>query len=668
MSSTINQKQRLWKEVEASLRSTLIEKSADRTTVLTAEDAATWSRALVLNCLILQDLLPDGVRVRSDGSLKQWCFAIAKTDILSVSKGLKEFQLFLRTYPDEWAFLSWSEFKQRYPFRFTGDFWSPVKDILISYLANPESATFRVLNQWVSFPLKLTLKGIAGDLTSLAEQDYLDNEVRLSKLELVSTDCDAMANVLHEWFHKLTFMMPFMPHHSNGAVSNRPTKDGLIGKYRRMKSDTRIDLLYRRFGLDVGDYGFHLRTSSPPLAKLITVPKGIDKRRSICPEPAEYQYNQQGVWDILDQYIQRSPALSRHIAIHDQTVNREAALLASRYQDAATIDLSSASDSVSWRFVKRVFRRCPQLLWMLWSTRSTTVRLPSGKVITTNKFAPMGSALCFPIESVLFAAMCQVAENSTRVRTRDTYHVYGDDIIVPTPLYLPLLGLLERSGFLVNEQKTFDPFCRYKESCGIEGLDGDDVSCLGISRKFSADPLTRERPELVACYVSFANDLYCKGFMAARTYVLASVLELPAPICPPFSGRHGVGIFSPMPTNWRAQRRFNSSYQCEELRVGCLTSSRDPSAFGPSSDTILDVFGEDYQSWKYFETLRRYATTKRSSLSWPDDLIQVSLSRSTLRLCSRWVPSHWFASTNDSSSEWSTTTEDLTLNFTIVKY
>lgn len=669
MSSTINQKQSLWKEVEATLRSTLVEISADRTTVLTAEDAATWGRALVLNCLVLQDLIPDGYRLRSFGSLKQWCFSIAKVDILTIAKGLKEFQLFIRTYPDEWSFLSYSEFKQRYPYKFTGDFWSPVKDMLISYLANPCAATFRVLNQWVSFPLKLTLKGIATNLTQLAEEDYLLNEERLARLELHESDCEAMSWVLKDWFKDLSFYQEFQPSHSNGAVSNRDTKLGLLGKYRKMKSDVRISSLYRKFGQMERDYGFSSVTVAPPRAKLITVPKGIDKRRAICPEPAEYQFNQQGIWKLLDKYISSHPDLSRHISIHDQNVNREAALSASRFQDAATIDLSSASDSVSWRWVKRVFSRSPQLLWMLWATRSTTVKLPSGKVIVTNKYAPMGSALCFPIESILFAAICQVAENRTNARARDSFHVYGDDIIVPTPIYSEVIRMLSAAGFLVNEQKTFDPYCRYKESCGIEGLDGEDVSCLGISRKFSANKLSKDRPELVSCYVSFANDLYANGFLAARNYILASVLELPAPLIPPFSGVVGVGIFSPQPTNWRAKRRTSDRLQCEEILVGCYTTTKDRSTFASSTDSQLEELGSDYQDFKYLETLRRLAVTKRSSLSWPDDLIQVSLGKSTLRLSSRWIPEYWFADCDQPDiRDYDNGGECLTFNYEIIKY
>lgn len=656
MSSITNQKQSSWKVVEAQLRSTLMEISAERVTVLGAEDASTWARTLVLSCLSLQDLLSDGSRLRSDGSLKQWCNAIAKGDILEVAKGLKEFQSFLRTYPDEWAFLSYGDFKHRFPYRFTGDFWSPVKDILLSFLANPVPATFVVLNQWVSFPLKLTLQGLAGDLTQKAEQDYLDNEVRLSKLLLPTQDVEDMSVVLGEWFASFNYNADFEPHHSNGAVSNRDTKLGLYGKYLHMSTDCRINLLYGKFGVNLADVGFTKTSKEMPQAALITVPKGIDKRRSICPEPAEYQFNQQGVWDLLDRYIRRNP-IGDHIAIHDQSVNREAALLASRECNAATIDLSSASDSVSWRLVKKVFRRCLPLLVMMQTTRSKTVKLPSGRVIATNKYAPMGSALCFPIESVLFAAMCEVAGRRNGYRGRGfSYHVYGDDIIVSANIFQEVLAILNRCGFLVNELKTFDPYCRYKESCGIEGLDGVDVSCLGISRKFSAGPIDRYHPELVAGYVAFANALYLRGFSSARVFLLACLCELPIKYRPPFSGNERVGILSSTPTNYRQKRRWNESLFEWEIQVGVMTSIRIEQDVSGSNDPdceasritsrwCVDELQPSFAEIRYLETLRRYSVTKRSGVLIPEDLIQVDIRKPSRQLRSRWLPEWWFQST-----------------------
>lgn len=650
MSSTINQKQSFWKMVEAKLRSILVEESADSVTVLTAEDAASWANTLVLNALVLQDLLPDGSRLRSDGALKQWCITIAKCDVLTVARAMKEYQLFIRHYPDEWCFLSYDDFKHRHPFSFTGTFFAPVKDVMTSYLRDPHTADFKVLNQWISFPLKLTLKGIATNLTQKSELEYLQNEDRLANLTFDDTDIAAISQVLHGWFRGLTQVLEFHPCHSNGAVANRETRKGLYGKYCNMQTDHRIDYLYRKFSYRSSDYGFDrfMNVASheeDATAKLITVPKGIDKRRLICPEPAEYQFNQQGIWRMLDDYVQNHQILRSHISIHDQSVNQDAALAASKYQDAATIDLSSASDSVSWELVKRVFSRTPFLLQCMWATRSTHIRLSDGSILRTRKYAPMGSALCFPIESILFAAICQVADNNTRVgRSRDTYHVYGDDIIVPLHAYDETVRLLTGCGFIINEQKTFYPYARFKESCGIEGLDGDDVTPIGISRKYSGLTLDKSRPELVSCYVSLANQLWLKGYARARTFIVRKILELPDGYVPPFSWSPSLGIASVRPTHWNALRRYNEDLQETEILVGCYSTIKDPDPFTSPEQLFRSKFGKWYHDIRYHETLRRLQETKRSSLSWPDDRISVSLCRSRLHLVSRWCPEWWFSS------------------------
>lgn len=626
MSSTLNQKLRFWKEVEARLRPMLAGNTACEKP-LSDLDAGTWSRALVLNCLILQDCLPDGARLRADGSLKQWCFSIAKVDVAQVAKGLKEFQLFLRNYPNEWRFISIADFKRRLPYRFTGDYFSPVKDILESFLAAPVPDTFRVLNQWVTFPTKLTLQDAADDLTDQARIEYLENEVRLAHLDLGFPEVGELSQVFRSWFKNFHPYSNLQPHHSNGAVADRKGRS-LVDKYSGMCADHRTQYLLKKCGIEPSSIGFEALEDTIPTARLITVPKGIDKRRAICPEPTAYQFCQQAIWEQLDSFITHSP-LADHISIHDQGVNRDAAVKASKFCNAATIDLSSASDSVSWRLIKAVTSGVPELYGALWATRSTHVDLGAGHgIVATAKYAPMGSSLCFPMESVLFAAICEVAGSHVNARRPD-YKVYGDDIIVEQALYEEVIRILGLCGFLVNEQKTFSPYCRYKESCGVEAFDGVDVSVLGISRKFSANSLTKHNPGLIDCYIGLANELYSRGWLGARMYVLSFIQTLPVRLLPAFSELPELGIRTPEATFWRHQRRWNADYQCFEVRIGCLTCRRDKR---------LD---ESHGHVALLETLRQYSRSNRDGLRNPSDRISVSISTPTLRWGSRWVP-EWF--------------------------
>jgi hypothetical protein len=93
----------------------------------------------------------------------------------------------------------------------------------------------------------------------------------------------------------------------------------------------------------------------------------------------------------------------------------------------------------------------------------------------------MGNSMTFWLESVVFHAIatisCELAGSNGRIS------VYGDDIILPTDAAVTCIDILERLGFLVNEDKSFfDPNMRYRESCGEEYLDGINVSSLYYPR------------------------------------------------------------------------------------------------------------------------------------------------------------------------------------------
>lgn len=94
------------------------------------------------------------------------------------------------------------------------------------------------------------------------------------------------------------------------------------------------------------------------------------------------------------------------------------------------------------------------------------------------KFAPMGNALTFPVEELVFGSECQVIqEEMTGVTDRPLWSVYGDDIIVPVEWYDTLVEYLSALGFIVNKDKSFSTGF-FRESCGKEYFHGKDVSPL----------------------------------------------------------------------------------------------------------------------------------------------------------------------------------------------
>jgi len=197
-------------------------------------------------------------------------------------------------------------------------------------------------------------------------------------------------------------------------------------------------------------------------AKLSFVPKNAKTYRSICTEPGLNTVVQAGYGAWM---AKRLAAFG--IDIRDQTVNQHRAMEGSLTGALATLDLSSASDTVSREIVY-------ELLPLDWASalnraRSSNVLLPGGRVIRQEKFSSMGNGFTFPLETLIFwglaAACCRSDSDAT---------VYGDDIIIPSDRYALLVEVLVAVGFKVNLAKSYHrgPF---RESCGKDYFRGHDV-------------------------------------------------------------------------------------------------------------------------------------------------------------------------------------------------
>jgi hypothetical protein len=152
----------------------------------------------------------------------------------------------------------------------------------------------------------------------------------------------------------------------------------------------------------------------------------------------------------------------------------------------STIDLSEASDRVSLALVEEIFGFNPTFLRYLRLSRSRFVQTEDGELVLLNKFASMGSALTFPIESMVFltiviTAICRKRGDFSRKTVRslrkrsDTLSIYGDDIIIPTDVYPEVVQSLSSLGMKVNESKSFSTG-KFRESCGIDAYDGQVVT------------------------------------------------------------------------------------------------------------------------------------------------------------------------------------------------
>jgi hypothetical protein len=270
--------------------------------------------------------------------------------------------------------------------------------------------------------------------------------------------------------------------------------------------------------------------------KVIAVPKTQVTPRIIAMEPSFMQYLQQGINSSLKRGIDRS-FLYDFISTEYQEPNQLLAHVGSLDGSLATLDLSEASDRVPLALVEKLFAGFPHLLDAVLATRSTTALVPGHGVVPLAKFASMGSALCFPVEVMVFFIIILMGwerANNTRIRStrdilrlRNQVRAYGDDLIVPVGIAADVVEALELFGSKVNTSKSFWTG-RFRESCGKEYFQGDDVSIVRFRREI---PLSRRNVSEVVSLVSFRNQLYFAGYwktVKELDFMIESLIPFPA--------------------------------------------------------------------------------------------------------------------------------------------
>jgi len=205
-----------------------------------------------------------------------------------------------------------------------------------------------------------------------------------------------------------------------------------------------------------------------PGNSIITVPKSYKTDRTIAKEPCMNVYIQKGIGTVIRRRLKRVG-----VDLNDQSRNQQAALLGSLTGSLATVDLSMASDTVSFELVS--FLLPNDWWWALEQARSPVGTLASGEVIRYQKFSSMGNGYTFELESLFFWAIAQEVCCRDSNEKDDRILVYGDDIVVPTENCQSLLWRLYQAGFKPNPDKTFysGP---YRESCGKHYYLGKEIT------------------------------------------------------------------------------------------------------------------------------------------------------------------------------------------------
>lgn len=191
------------------------------------------------------------------------------------------------------------------------------------------------------------------------------------------------------------------------------------------------------------------------------VAKNAKTYRGIVTEPPL-----NGVYQLaLGDYIAKRLA-KFGVDLTDQSLNRRLAKEGSLTGALATLDLSSASDTVAIELVHH-------LLPVDWALALSAGRSSSvvykGNRIYLEKFSSMGNGYTFALESLIFWALARSC-----CEANETVSVYGDDIIAPTHRVGLLTKILTSCGFILNKEKSYSsgPF---RESCGADYYRGIDI-------------------------------------------------------------------------------------------------------------------------------------------------------------------------------------------------
>lgn len=198
---------------------------------------------------------------------------------------------------------------------------------------------------------------------------------------------------------------------------------------------------------------------------LFTVPKTTEIDRCACKEPDLNMYLQKGIGSFIRSRLRRFG-----IDLNDQSRNKDLARRGSVSRDLATLDLSSASDSISKYLV---FTLLPPLWYTLLNACRSPVTIIDGEEHENEMFSSMGNGFTFELESLIFYAIARAVAYFQGVS--GIISVYGDDIICPAEIAEDLVFVLSFLGFETNVSKSFWSG-DFRESCGGHYIDGCDVT------------------------------------------------------------------------------------------------------------------------------------------------------------------------------------------------
>jgi len=218
------------------------------------------------------------------------------------------------------------------------------------------------------------------------------------------------------------------------------------------------------------------------------VPKSAKTHRAICVEPHLNVYFQAGIGRLIRRKLKYAG-----VDLDDQSLNQRLAQYGSIDDSLATLDLRSASDTISHELVA-------QLLPEEWYEAMNACRSHYGsfdgkEYFRFNKFSSMGNGFTFDLESLIFYALA-LAVCELEGFNPFWVNVFGDDLVVPSGISQSMIDILEKCGFEVSKNKSFvqGPF---RESCGHDYFLGSQVRSVYL----------KDRPVTPLDWLKIANSI-----------------------------------------------------------------------------------------------------------------------------------------------------------------
>jgi hypothetical protein len=271
-----------------------------------------------------------------------------------------------------------------------------------------------------------------------------------------------------------------------GRIPSPSKTAGSVSEYERFTARGAMDLYYRKLVIVPG-------------CKVALVPKSAVTFRSIAAEPMVNSYFQNGAGAYMVELLAKKTHM---LDLRDQTRNQSLAKAGSYAGSLATIDLSSASDTISKSLARALLpRKWYQLFTLLRSPRYEF----NGVTRKANKLSSMGNGFTFPLESALFYSIARAATVSYLVNERKLTlsqarratesrgstsqglyepSVYGDDIVIRSDASNAVYKALKLCGFWINSKKSYTQGL-FRESCGHDYYCGDYVRPVFLKRKIS---------------------------------------------------------------------------------------------------------------------------------------------------------------------------------------